>query len=381
MRTLTARFSDVCPPDWNESAAALAGASILQTAQWGALKGAHGWKPRWGQWFDADGNVVGAALTLRKKIAGPYEFRYVPRGPLFDIGDGALTARVLSDLEADARSGGAIFLKIDRDVPLGFGVPGETGYRADAAGLIWLETLKRRGYRYSDAQIQFANSVWIDLSPEAETLAANMKQRTRYKARLALKKGVSIRRGGAEDFELIYALYRETAARDRFIIREKGYYLDVWTRFFSAGMLVPLIAEVAGEAVAVIMLFIFAEKAWYIYGMSSGNHREKMPNYALQWEAILTAKAAGAKIYDLWGAPDRFDETDRMWGVYQFKRGLGGYEVVSPGAYDLPLRPLLYRGYGLSLRLITAARRLLYRARRALSRRTGESGGNMEAGG
>lgn len=366
MKLLSAQFSDVCPPDWNGTIATLPGASILQTAQWGALKGDHGWTPRWARWLDADGRTVAAALILRKQIAGPLEFRYLPRGPLCDAGDPELTARVLADLETDARSGGAIFLKIDRDVPLGYGVPGSADYRADAAGENWLETLKRRGYRFSDAQIQFANSVWIDLTPDAETLAANMKQRTRYKARLALKKGVVIRRGGENDFEMIYAMYRETAARDRFIIREKSYYLDVWRRFFDAGMLTPLVAEAGGEAVAVLMLFVFAGKAWYIYGMSSGAHREKMPNYALQWEAILTAKAAGAAVYDLWGAPDRFDETDRMWGVYQFKRGLGGIEVISPGAYDLPLRPLLYRAYGLSLKLITALRRFLYRVRRTL---------------
>ncbi len=28
-------------------------------------------------------------------------------------------------------------------------------------------------------------------------------------------------------------------------------------------------------------------------------------------------------VYDLWGAPDVFDESDSMWGVYRFKEGLG----------------------------------------------------------
>ena len=136
-------------------------------------------------------------------------------------------------------------------------------------------------------------------------------------------------------------------------------------------MMIPLVAGVGNETVAVVLLFLFAGKAWYVYGMSSGTHREKMPNYALQWEAIRTAKAEGARIYDLWGAPDVFGEEDRMWGVYQFKRGLGGYEVLSPGAYDLPLRPFLYRAYAAGLRLLTGARRFLYRVRE----RGGESDG------
>ena len=68
-----------------------------------------------------------------------------------------------------------------------------------------------------------------------------------------------------------------------------------------------------------------------------------MPNYLLQWEAIKLAKEKGCRIYDLWGAPDEFNENDRMWGVYQFKRGLGGEVVITPGARDLPLNKPGYR--------------------------------------
>lgn len=369
--TITFRVDDACPADWNGTISGLPGASILQTAEWGALKGAHGWTPRWLRWIGADGRVAAAALVLRKKIAGPFEFRYVPRGPLVEAADWALCERVFTDLTADARADGAIFLKTDRDVPIGYGVPGSETYREDADGAAWLSLLKRRGFRYSETQVQFANSVWIDLTSDEETLLANMKQRARYKARLALKKGVSVRRGAESEFEEFYELYRVTARRDGFIIREKAYYLDVWTRFYRAGMMIPLVAGVGNETVAVVLLFLFAGKAWYVYGMSSGTHREKMPNYALQWEAIRTAKAEGARVYDLWGAPDVFGEGDRMWGVYQFKRGLGGYEVLSPGAYDLPLRPFLYRAYAAGLRLLTGARRFLYRVRE----RGGESDG------
>ncbi len=53
----------------------------------------------------------------------------------------------------------------------------------------------------------------------------------------------------------------------------------------------PLIAEVEGDAVAAIFVFYFASRAYYLYGMSREAHRDKMPNYLLQWEAIKRAKA------------------------------------------------------------------------------------------
>jgi lipid II:glycine glycyltransferase (peptidoglycan interpeptide bridge formation enzyme) len=65
----------------------------------------------------------------------------------------------------------------------------------------------------------------------------------------------------------------------------------------------------------------------------------------LQWEAIKTAKNAGCSIYDLWGAPDVFDEDDSMWGVFRFKQGLGGEVLRTLGAFDLPVRPTLYQIY------------------------------------
>ncbi len=236
----------------------------------------------------------------------------------------------------------ALFVKVDPDVPESFGEPGTEEFVENPAGQSLRRYYESHGWHFSPQQIQFANSVWINTEPSLDELLAAMKQRTRYKVRLAEKKGVAVRRGGPADFEAIADLYAETSSRDGFLIREKGYYLDVWTRFYAAGMLTPLIAEVEGQMVAAVMIFVTGDTARYVYGMSGPDHREKMPNYLLQWEAIKLAKEKGCSTYDLWGAPDEFVESDRMWGVYQFKRGLGGSVVITPGAWDLPLNKAGY---------------------------------------
>ena len=73
--------------------------------------------------------------------------------------------------------------------------------------------------------------------------------------------------------------------------------------------------------------------------------REKMPNYLLQWEAMRAARQKGCLIYDLWGAPDKFESTDPMFGVYRFKEGLGAEAVRTIGAWDYPVRPFLFFTY------------------------------------
>ncbi len=82
-----------------------------------------------------------------------------------------------------------------------------------------------------------------------------------------------------------------------------------------------------------------------MFGMSLELARELMPNYLLQWEAIRMSKALGCCAYDMWGAPDVFDESDSLWGVYRFKEGFNGLTLRHLGAWDYPSRPTLYRLY------------------------------------
>ena len=172
-----------------------------------------------------------------------------------------------------------------------------------------------------------------------------MKPKTRYNIRLAERKGVTVRPAGLEDLETLYRMYAETSVRDGFVIRERGYYLAVWQEFMQAGLAEPLIADVEGEPVAAVVVFRFAGRAYYLHGMSRELHRERMPNHLLQWEAMRRARAAGCRVYDLWGAPETFDEADSMWGVFRFKEGLGGLVVRTLGAWDFPASPWLYRLY------------------------------------
>jgi lipid II:glycine glycyltransferase (peptidoglycan interpeptide bridge formation enzyme) len=262
---------------------------------------------------------------------------------------------VLDDLQSFAKKQGAIFLKMDPDVVLGTGIPGADGSAEDAGGAAIQSELARRGWVYSSDQIQFRNSVLIDLQPTEEEMLARMKQKTRYNVRLAEKKGVTVRVGTADDLPMLYKMYAETSVRDGFVIRDEGYYMAVWKSFMSndASLItnyqlpitIPLIAEVDHEPIAGLFLFMFAGRAYYVYGMSREIHREKMPTYLLQWEAMKRAKSAGCAVYDLWGAPETFDETDSMWGVYRFKEGLGGRVVRTLGAWDYAPNKFWYKMY------------------------------------
>ncbi len=335
---------------WNQIIAGFPRPQLLQTWEWGEIKSQFGWRPFHKVW-EAKGKVIAAALVLERTInlggmAARLRMHYTPKGPLLvDWEDAALRKRVLDDLQVFARQRGAFLLKIDPEAPLGTGEPGADDAVEGLSGEALVIELKADGWHFSDEQVQFRNTVMIDLTKSEDELLEAMKSKTRYNVRLAGRRGVTVRQGDASDFEMLYNMYAETAVRDGFAIRGKDYYLAVWETFARSGMLIPLIAEVEGQPVAGLMLFCFGEVCWYLYGMSTDQHRNLMPTYLLQWEAALAGKAAGCRVYDLWGAPDIFDERDSMWGVYRFKQGLGGKVLRTIGAWDKPLRPLVFQLY------------------------------------
>jgi len=366
------------PEIWNASISGLPSPHILQTWEWGKVKSQLGWHPHYLYWLQNQGQIeliinkrlekhkinqlVAAALVLHRKITiGGFSHRmsvmYVPKGPLLDWTSAPIRERVLMDLKNFAQKHSAIFIKIDPEVEIGIGVPGINGSSESLTGVMLSNELKAVGWRLSDEQIQFRNTVLIDLRSSEKELLSNMKQKTRYNLNLAMRKGVIVRAGKIEDLNMLFRMYAETSIRDGFVIRNERYYQEVWNIFMSSPqpasneqpVAEALIAEVDGNPVSGVIIFRFARKAWYLYGMSTLAHKDKMANYLLQWEAIKRSKAENCTMYDLWGAPDEFVESDPLWGVYRFKEGLGGTVHRYLGAWDLPINRMLYRLYSMTL--------------------------------
>ncbi len=341
--------------EWNAALARLPGAHVLQTWEWGETKAQTGWAARRLLFLNEGSPCAAASLLVRRvppALQGrlsrfPLAVAYVPRGPVLNYADTSLLDAVLARLEDEARRAGAIFVKIDPDV------------RADSeVGAMAQVVLRRRGWRPSAEQIQFRNTMVLDLTQGEDALLAAMKQKTRYNVRLAQRRGVRVRAGDEADLPAFYRLYVHTGKRDGFLVRPYAYYETVWVTFLRAGLAHLLLAEVEGEAVAGLILFRFGDTAWYFYGASADAHRERMPNYLLQWEAIRWARAQGCRRYDFWGAPDELDEKDPMWGVYRFKEGFGGEFVRGLGAWDLPISRPLYWLYTVAMpRVLEGMRR------------------------
>ena len=323
MPAVTPRLS---PEAWEAFLSRHADAHLLQSASWGELKAGFGWEP-----VRLATNDAGAQVLIRRFPFG-LRLAYVPRGPV-----GQWLPNLIPDLIQTCRQEKAFALKLEPDVPDGTGLEAE---------------LQRLGFRPSPHTVQPRRSLIVDLRDDEAVILARMNPKTRYNIHLSERKGIHVR--GSEDLEVFVRLLRATAERDAFSVHTPAYYRRAFDAFHPTGECELLVAEKDGRALAALMVFARGPRAWYLYGASSNEDRNLMPTYLLQWEAMRWARNRGCVTYDLWGIPDEPEAVleaefpnrgDGLWGVYRFKRGFGGENVRTAGAWDLPLQPTVYRLY------------------------------------
>ncbi|RMG77833.1 MAG: peptidoglycan bridge formation glycyltransferase FemA/FemB family protein [Chloroflexi bacterium] len=334
---------------WNNTLKTLPYSHVLQTWEWGEFKReTTGWLPT-RLMFKEGGVTVAMASILTRRI-GPVTMMYIPKGPALCYENLELARTVLHELKKRARF--ALWLKIDPDVVIGTGIPDTNDETTSPSGVAFRDLLQASGWQFSNDQVQFRNTIRIDLTKPEDDILMGMSQNTRRKIRTAEKKGIIIRPATLDDLETLYNLYQITGERDNFLIRPPQYYEKAWRDFIQQGLAHALIAEFENKPVAHVILFHFGQTCWYFYGASSNEERHRMPNYLLQWEAIKWAKSQGYQVYDMWGAPNQFDESDSMWGVYQFKQGFRGITIRTIGAWDYAPYPVLYRAYNTLRRVL-----------------------------
>lgn len=323
---MTPHFDHLSPQEWNAFIVARPQVHLLQTALWGELKQAFGWEAHY-----LAGSEAGAQILLRPMPLG-YKLAYIPMGPV-----GPWFANMLPSLDEFCRQKRCFLLKVEPDQPW------------DSK---WAEQFASAGFLPSPQTIQPHRTIQIDIGGDEDHILAAMKQKTRYNIRLAGRKGVRVR--SWDNLEGFSRMMIETGERDGFGAHNQAYFQKAYDLFHPPGNCELLVAEFEGQPLAALMVFARGDRAWYLFGASTDAHRNLMPTYLLQWEAIRWARSRGCRTYDMWGIPDADEETlerqfnqrsDGLWGVYRFKRGFGGRISRSMGAWDRVYNPWGYRLY------------------------------------
>ncbi|MDR2491812.1 MAG: peptidoglycan bridge formation glycyltransferase FemA/FemB family protein [Spirochaetaceae bacterium] len=346
-----------------------------------------------------------ALMVLCRRLAPRISFAYIPWGPeLKTVNFGgrpppALLLREIAEAVLPQLPPDTAFLRID---PPWFVCEGADGWFlryadmpakesvcTEAAAAEWGNAraaaaldLRKGGWHRAFADIQAPDTVVLDIAAPVDAILAGMKSKWRYNVRLGTRKvrvtlaargadfaahlpedaapasaiiqsnsvtapADSRRRKAAEDaLAVFYALLCETACRDKIAAHSFGYYTTLFECAGNyAGNKIDIrlyLADFEGEAVAGIVTMLRGTESVYLYGASSSTHRELMAPYALQWQAIQDAKAAGALRYDLFGIPPDGSPNHPMAGLYRFKTGFGGSIVHRTGSWDYIYKKNIY---------------------------------------
>ena len=334
---------------------------FLQSWGWGELKAKGGWYPLRLALLDEQQQQILAAAQVLCRSGAPLplwtgHLAYIPKGPVIDWSHPGLCQAFFAQLNAYLARRGALALRMEPNQEVkvveqvlmtgnmkASSMVGEPclGDRYPLARILSGEEVSLPLLLYPVPPIQPVRTILLDLAPDEATLLAHMKEKWRYNLRLAERKGVKVREARTrEDVHAWYALLQTTSERDHFGIHTLDYYLRAWHTFVPRQQARLFLAEYGGQVLAGIFVALFARQGIYLYGASGDEHRNLMPNYLLQWEAIRWAKQQGATQYDFGGIAATDNENEPLAGVYRFKRGWGGNVVRFVGCYEHIYRPV-----------------------------------------
>lgn len=307
-------------------------ASFMQMSTWADVK--NNWKWRGIICRDKDGKICGTiAVLIRKVPMLPYSLFYCPRGPVCDLHDKEVITVLIDALKKLGKEFRCCDIKLDPDVAVDDDV-----FRKIAIDLGF--KLMGNTMSFETAQPRFVFRLDVDGKTEDEVMAA-FHSKTRYNIRVAIKKGVTVEIKGPEAAEEFHKIMIETGTRDDFGIRSADYFGRMVTAMGENARF--YMAYYEGKPIAGSLALRCGNKVWYLYGASSNESRNVMPNYLVQWSMIQWAIESGCQIYDFRGVSGFLDESNPLFGIYKFKKGFNGDLVEFIGEMDLILKPLGFK--------------------------------------
>ena len=310
--------------------------NFQQSLEWGEVKTS--WMKEVILSEDSNGKIRGSLTVWIRKMPVFGYMMYVARGPVCDLHNEDILKDLKEGADELAKKYKAFVLRMEPDVE-----KDDKEFR---------EIVSDLGFKIKDDSKDFKDEIQprfvfqLDLrGKDKDTIFAEFQSKTRYNVRLATKKGVEIKEGTRDDLKVFHQIMVETGKRDNFLIRSLSYFEKMYDELTPGGHMKLLMAYHDGQAISGIIPIIYGNKTWYLYGASSNEKRNLMPNYLLQWTMIQEAIDRGDDMYDFRGVSGVVDENHPQYGLYRFKKGFNARFVEFIGEVYMPYKPLKYKLY------------------------------------
>ncbi|MGJ5715128.1 lipid II:glycine glycyltransferase FemX [Staphylococcus equorum] len=371
---------------------------LLQLTKWAETKTLTGWYSKRIA-VGEEGEVKGVAQLLFKKVPKlPYTLCYISRGFVTDYSNKLALETLLEYAMQIAKEEKAYAIKIDPDVEVDKGADALTNLRSLG--------FKHKGFKegLSKDYIQPRMTMITPIEKSDEELIQSFERRNRSKVRLALKRGTTVERSNREGLKTFANLMQITGERDGFLTRDISYFQNIYDAMNPDGdaelFLVKLepkpvledlredLAQLEQEKVKLAekkqdkktlnkindvnnkivktqeliedmeklelshpegiylsgaLLMFAGNKSYYLYGASSNEYRDFLPNHHMQFAMMQYAREHGATTYDFGGTDNDPDKDSDHYGLWTFKKVWGTYLSEKIGEFDYVLNKPLYQ--------------------------------------
>lgn len=371
---------------------------LLQLTKWAETKKLTGWYSRRIA-VGENGEIKGVGQLLFKKIPKlPFTLCYVSRGFVTDYDNKDALSQLLEEAKKVAKDEKAYAIKIDPDV--------EVEHGAEALKNLRNLGFRHKGFKegLSKDYIQPRMTMITPIDKSDEDIIQSFERRNRSKVRLALKRGTKVERAGREGLKTFAHLMQITGERDGFLTRDISYFENIYDALHDDGdaelFLVklepkPVLETVNSEITDLeneieklqnkkqdkktlnkindannkikksqdlkndllelekehpdgiylsgALLMFAGNKSYYLYGASSNDFRDFLPNHHMQYTMMKYARDHGATTYDFGGTDNNPDKESDHYGLWTLKKVWGTYLSEKIGEFDYVLNQPLYQ--------------------------------------
>lgn len=363
---------------------------FLQSTSWGEFsKLEKAMTPFYLGLVDDKDKIHATALLLQKKLPLGYCYFYCPRGYVLDYKNREVLKRITEEIKIFAKRNKAIYVKIDPDVKLEtLDIDGNVIDGIDNHDLV--DYLKSLGYKHLGFNKAFERSqprytFRLDLTQGLESIKNNFHSTTRNIANKGNQYELEISKNDENLVEDFYKTMEETANRNNITFYTKEYFLnfykelhkdnhsDIYVVYLNKKKTLDLlnnnleetkenqekvnkegkkkelqnqidrleklineIKEVKEDKMPLSSMITakYADKVWTVHGGNSNMLRSLNSNYLLYFEIIKDATEEGYKTADFFGTSFNPSKDDPEYGIWLFKKRLGGEYTEFIGEFD-----------------------------------------------
>lgn len=378
----------------------------MKTSYWAQYQKKNGYHPYF-VGMKEEGQLVGTALILEKKIPLVGSYLYIPWGPCVDYTNQTHLDYFLTCLKQFALEKKAVFLRFDANVQR---VSRDSmGNQIDGINQEYItEWIKEQGFVHKGYGYAY-NGSWvnrytlvIDLKPPLEEIVGRFTKSKQSILKRQPQMGVSTRIGSKKDLPYLIQFEKELSIRQQFKPHSISFFehlidslkenIKIYVTEVNLDQMILGIeeeldskkyrkdpeAKAAKEKelrlakswkqehgstlVLAAGIFVFyGKKSWDLYTYNAKDYPNFKATDNLHYFAIQDLKESGVEYYDMVGFSGVTDKSDPYYGLYDYKRSFGSEFMEFIGEFDYIRDQKKYQLYKKTLRYTKGFKRRVYK--------------------